>query len=621
MYDDENLMTPADLERLGADWLDRIRQSEKREEDWIKQAQQAEKAYLSDAGTSVVGGKVYDFNILHSNIETMLPAVFNSSPMPDIRERFRVGNETPEAAVSKEVAQVLERTILLQTDDAALVTEAEGLTQDALLAGRGVLRIKFEADEEIIPGQPVIDPMTGMPMIAEDGMPLMGPDDVRIVNERVIYEAVSWRDYREGPAKRWKDVPWVAFRHCIPWEQVEDIRDPEIKAILAGGDTTYDRPNGKADTHIWEIWCKDTRRVYMIVAGSGEVLSIQDDPMELSQFFPCVQPAQPVMATGTRTPVCPFTIWRPLAEELEKITRRINRITEGLKVRGLTIGSMEDLERLAQADDNTLVVASGIEGFVSAGGNLDNAIAWWPIERAIQVLRELYSAREQTKAMIYEITGISDIIRGDSRASETATAQSIKAQFASLRIMKLQNMIERACRDIFVLTAEVICTKFSIETLQQITGIPITPPMAQMLQSSLNHYRIDVESDSTVRADLGRRRGEIAEFLQGTATYFSTMAPIVQQAPPLAGPIMNMYAAFARQFSLGRQAENALEQMVEMAQQAAQQPPPPDPRAIAAEARAKAEAEKVEVAKGRLQLDENVATFNAAARAAQLGGM
>jgi hypothetical protein len=124
-----------------------------------------------------------------------------------------------------------------------------------------------------------------------------------------------------------------------------------------------------------------------------------------------------------------------------------------------------------------------------------------------------------------------------------------------------------------------------------------------------------------VRADLGRRKGEIAEFLQGTASYFSTMAPIVQQAPQMAGPIMEMYAAFARQFSLGRQAEDALETMIELSQQAAQQPPqppPPDPRVIAAETRAQAEAEKVEVAKGRLQLDEQVATFDAAAKAMQL---
>ena len=613
-------MTKGDLERLGAQWIDRIRQSEKREESWRKDAAQAEKAYLADTDTMISGGKTYDFNILHSNIETMVPAVFNTSPLPDIRERFRVGKETPEAAVAKEVAQVLERAILLQTDDGALMAEAEGMTQDALLSGRGVVRIRFEADEEVIPGQPILDPMTGQMMAGEDGFPLMGPDEVRVTNERAIYEVVSWRDYRQGPAKRWRDVPWVVFQHCIPHEEVEEIRDPEIKAILTAGEQKADQPETDGDAHIWEIWCKQTRRVYMIVAGSGEVLSIQDDPMELRGFFPCAQPVQPITGTGSLTPVCPFTIYRKLADELEQITKRINFITQGLKVRGIIAGSMEDIERLSQAGDNELTVAANLEQFVSAGG-LSNAIAWWPIDMAVAVLRELYQAREQTKAMIYEITGISDIVRGQGKASETATAQSIKSQFANLRIRKLQNQIERACRDIFVLTAEVICTKFSVETLQRMTGIQIGPEAAQMLQTALDHYRIDVESDSTVRADLGRRKGEIAEFLQGTASYFSTMAPIVQQAPQMAGPIMDMYAAFARQFSLGRQAEDALETMIELSQQAAQQPPqppPPDPRVIAAEARAQAEAEKVEVAKGRLQLDEQVATFDAAAKAMQL---
>jgi hypothetical protein len=45
--------------------------------------------------------------------------------------------------------------------------------------------------------------------------------------------------------------------------------------------------------------------------------------------------------------------------------------------------------------------------------------------------------------MIYEVTGISDIVRGQGNAQETATAQEIKSQWGSLRIRKLQKQIER----------------------------------------------------------------------------------------------------------------------------------------------------------------------------------
>jgi hypothetical protein len=583
-YDDAPpAMTEAELERIGKKWMDKIHAADRREEDWFKQAESAEKAYLSDA-ESEGPGKVYDFNILHSNIETMVPAVYNSTPVPDIRERFRLGRETPESAVSQAVAKVLERAIIVQSDDGALETELEDVTQDALLAGRGPIRVKFDAD------------------VQGEG------EAVTVSNERLSYEAISWRDYREGPARRWRDVPWVAFRHCLPWEQVQKIRDPELKEMLAVGGEGETEPEHDADTFIWEIWCKETRKVYKVVDASGDVLSIDDDPLGLRGFFPMPEPVQPIGTTGTRVPVAPFHIYKRLADELERLTRRIEAITNGLKVRGLIAGDGGDIASLAEAEDNELVPIANLEGFAASGG-LDKAIAWWPVDKAIQVLRELYTSRDQTKAMIYEVTGISDIVRGQGNAQETATAQEIKSQWGSLRIKKLQRQIERCARDIFVISAELICAKFSPATLTKMTGVPITPEMAQMLTAPLDHYRIDVESDSTVRADLSRRKGEMNEFLQGTGAFFSTMAPVIQQAPTIAGPVTDLYASFARQFNLGKQAEDSLEQMVEAAKAASQQAqqgagePSPEEQAAKAEMEAKQADLQLKQQEGQMKLE------------------
>ncbi len=568
----ENPYNAQDLREMGQKWLEKIRAAEKRDESWKKDAEAASKAFLND-NESDDSGKVYDFNILHSNVETIAPAVYNSTPIPDVRERFRTGDDNPESAISRLVAQVIERAIMVQIDDGALDSEMEFAVQDALVAGRGIIRLRFDADEMEIPGEPVIDPMTGAPAIDEMGQPMMGEPQVQIANERLAFEVVSWRDYREGPARRWEDVPWVAYRHCIPWEEVQGMQDEQIKEALAVGGTdtaNSEQPSADADTFLWEVWCKETRTVKMIVDHSGEVLSITDDPMGLPQFFCQSKPLQPVTASGRRTPVVPFSVYKKLADELDTISRRIIAITSGLKVRGLIVGDAASLEALAQAGDNTLIPIANLEGLAQTGG-LDNAITWWPVEQAVKVLRELYINRETTKNMIYEITGISDIVRGQGKASETATAQEIKSQWGSLRIRKLQRMVERAVREVFVLCSEVISSKFSPETLQQMTGIEIPPEAAQMLSAPLDHYRIDVESDSTVRADLSRRKGEMGEFLQGTAAFFSTMAPVVAQAPSMAGPVAEMYAAFARQFSLGKQAEDAIEQMSAMAKQQAEE--------------------------------------------------
>jgi len=611
-------MTADELKRMGKKWLDKIKAAEKREKAWTDEAEKAEKAYLAN-DSDKTEGKLYEFNILHSNIETMVPAVFNSAPVPDIRERFRTGASDPNTAAARTVAQIIERAISVQVDDSALVIEMEELTQDALLPGRGVIRVRFEADEEELPGQPIVDPFTGQPMLDPmTGAPMMGEPQIVITNERLAYECVSWRDYREGPANRWQDVPWVGFRHRIPWEEVQRIQDPEIKAILAVAGTEGEvEPESDADTEIWEIWCKHSGNVYMITAENGDVLSITPDPLGLKGFFPNARPVQPISATGDRRPVCPFTIYKPLADELERLTKRIRFITEGLKVRGFVAGDSADFERLSEAEDNQLITLSNLEAYAATGG-IEKAIAWWPVDKAIQVLRELYAAREQTKSMIYEVTGISDIIRGESNASETATAQQIKSQWGSLRIRKLQQQIERCAREVFVISAELICSKFSPQTLSKMTGIQIDEQAAALLSQPLDNYRIDVESDSTIRADLSRAKGEMGEFLQGTAAFFGAMTPIVQQAPALAGPVAEIFAAFSRQFNLGKQAEDALEEMAASAKQQASQPQGPSPEQMKMEADAKAKDRELGIKEKDLQLREASAEFDAVAQLARL---
>lgn len=567
----------ASMEELGRKWMERIRSAQKREERWRREAEKAEKAYLNDE-ESDAEGKTYDFNILHSNVETIVPSLYNSTPAPDIRERFRVGPESPETNTARTVAQIYERGISYYIDDSKLDAEMEALAQDAFVAGRGILRLRFNAD--VMPG----------------------PEGQQIVtNERVEYEAVSWRDYCEGPAQRWGDVPWVAFASSVPEEEVERIRDPEIKAKLATGRDPSAEPvlsegGDDGDVRLWQIWDKDRKRVLMLVEHSAEILSMRPDPLQLPQFFPMCPPVQPIVATNRRMPVSPFTIYRKLADELERITRRINAIIDGLRVRGIISADVAAIEALADAEDNTLIPVQNIEGLAQQGG-LEKAIAWWPIQHAITVLRELYSAREQTKTQIYEITGISDIIRGQGKASETATAQNIKTQWGSLRIKRLQRLIERTVRSAFVLTAELMSTKVSPQTLQKISGIEVPPDAAQMLQAPLDHYRVDVESDSTVRADLARQREEMAGFLQGTGQFFGVMGPLIKEKPELAAPAAEIYAAFARIFSLGKQAEDAIEGMTQMARQAAaqhgQQPKPEE----------KAEQAKMQVEMQKLQME------------------
>ena len=573
--------------------LERIRAAEKREKDWMDDAYAAEKAYAQDSKSKDAGnGKVYDFNILHSNVETIVPAIYNSTPSPDIRPRRVEASgqipkepkppqqpQGPEGAPPdpqammqfqqamaqyqqeaqafeakkqmdedvRNYARLMERAITIQIDDNALDTEVESVAQDGFLAGRGIPRIRYHAEFD-----------------EEDNRK----------SERLSFEAVSWRDYREGPAKRWEGVPWTAYKVCIAKETYDRMADKDLLEGQKNGENPPTSEKEDDDIDVWEYWDKLKGTVCFVREDNGKVFKEIEDPLGLPGFFPSPKPLQPICLTGKRTPVCPFSIYKKLADELDETTKRINKIMKGLKVRGVIAGNASALVELATADDNEIRVLADVEQLIQTGG-LDKAIAWWPVEQAIKVLAQLYANREQLKQSIYEITGISDIVRGASQSGETATAQQIKTQWGSLRIKKMQTLIERMVRDMFVMSAHILVTKFDPQTLTEMTGIEITPGIQQLMQEDIaKQFRINVETDSTVRADLTQKKKEMAEFLAGSAQFFQTSAGIVQQQPAAAEPLAEVYAASARMFRLGKEAEDALERFTMMAKEMANNPPP-----------------------------------------------
>lgn len=563
----EDKLTGQQLRKLGEKWIKKIRKRLKDEDAWRQDAKEAVTAYTMDEDSDT--GRPLEFNIVFSNIETIVPAIYNSSPVPDIRKRY--GDDDK---VARKFADILERGITIQIDDNKLDCEMEKAALDANLAGRGIIRLRFEAAES--DGEDELE--------AEGG-------------EKIVPTAWSWKDFVMGRAQRWEDVAWVAFRHCIDRDEYDAMVDDDIvqgQGFDEAGKTKPLLDEDSDDVVVWEVWCKTKKTVKFIRDDDGMVFKMVEDPLGLPGFFPMAEPIQPISVAGSMMPVCPFKAYKRLARELDRITQRINKIMSGLKVRGGIVGDAKSIASIADADDNELITLDNLEQIAATKG-LDGAITWWPVEQAIVVLRELYQQREMVKQSIYEITGISDIVRGASNSQETATAQQIKSQWGSLRIQRLQKLIQRQARDLFVHMADILATKFSPMTLQEMTGIriipgpdmaptPMDPPEVQQAKAKaleetmqlmemfnnpdLRTYSIDIESDSTIRADMQRIKGEMTEFLNATASYFATMAPIIQTSPGAAVSVAEIYGSFARNYKLGRQAEAALDNMIDSAKKA-----------------------------------------------------
>lgn len=559
--DRSEIQDERDLARL---WLEQLALAHREEESWRDKAQSVLDVYRSQKSEPGLKApyKKSIFNILYSNTEILVPAVFNSEPVPDVRERWSDGDP-----VAKEASQILTRALSYTIEDGQMGEAATGVTFDMLLQGRGVARVDFQPPSET------------------------GP-------ETITYRLVQWDDFRRGPGKAWSDVTWVAFRHYLTREEVAQVNpqaaeEIDLESELAGIDKVERRegtpvPEVFKRAEVWEVWDKDTRQVlYMAKSWPDAPLKVLEDPFGLKDFFPVPQPAYAVRSTNSLIPVELYSYYNELANELDTITRRLRALTAALKWRGFYAdpNAGDFLEKLEGLRDGQIApISNAMQALQQGGGDLSKSFFFMPLKECAEVLIQLVQQRESVKQTIYEITGVSDVLRGASNAEETATAQQIKANWGSLRISKMQGEIARVCRDLMRLAAEIMAEHFSPETLMSMTGVqPQNPQVFDLLKNdTMRRFRIDVETDSTIRADLQRQQQNIGQFVTGLGSFFQSIGPAVQTGMfpiPLAA---EMLSAFSRPFRLGKGVEEMLDRLPEMvAQQQAQQQamPQADPNA------------------------------------------
>jgi hypothetical protein len=219
------------------------------------------------------------------------------------------------------------------------------------------------------------------------------------------------------------------------------------------------------------------------------------------------------------------------------------------------------------------------------GGGLDKLIHWFPLDPLVKALAQLYLQRDNVKAQIFEVTGMADIMRGQTDPNETAAAQQLKAQWGALRIQERQQEVQRFVRDLFRLKAEIMCQKYTPDTWALILGVPLSEPALQVMQSdALRLLKVDIETDSTIQGDSARNQKQMAEFVNGMGLMLQSLAPAMQMG--VIDPVTSatMLQSLCRQFNLGKSVEDSFDALTQMAQQKMQQPPPPNPEQMKAEA-------------------------------------
>lgn len=564
--------------------LDRIYDSLRLERYFRERGQKIQQIYKGklDARGNHLGESLHTkvrFNILNANTGILLPSLFSKPPEPDVRAR--AARPSP---FEQEAAKVLEDMCSVFLDNTETYEQLKASVKEMLLPGRGTCRVRWD---------PLIDIQQIMSETGGEPMTVMNK-----LLDRLYVEHVYWEDYTHESVGKWSDCGWVAYRHLFTEEEFDEhfSNSKSYQMFRAKGKTdeifkwtdftanftkevgerqTFKETNELQDhilkAMVWEYWDKSTREVIWICHDmNGHILRIDPDPLELENFFPSPQPLQAVTTTDTMLPTSEYEIYQDLAVEIDAASDRINSIVRRIKVRGAYNGSQEGLANILQSEDGLMTAVEGLDidhdisKHIYIISNADNVAA----------LQALYQARHESKQAMYEVTGISDIVRGQSRASETLGAQRIKSQFANLRIQDRKDAVENFCRDIIRIMCEIIASQFDGQSFAYYLGYqPHPQTLALLSNAGLRMTRIDVESDSTVAAD---EQGEIeamSALTQSLAVAMQQLIPLVTQGVmpmPVAVEFLKM---LIKPFKHSREVMALLDQYVAMLQQQTQPQP------------------------------------------------
>jgi hypothetical protein len=327
-------------------------------------------------------------------------------------------------------------------------------------------------------------------------------------------------------------------------------------------------------------------------------------------------------------------------DEIDQLTARIHALADALRVKGFyPSGGAEVAEAIqtAMAMENDSVMTVPIANWAAFGGTKE-VIIWLPITDIATTITALVALRKQIIEDVYQVMGLSDIMRGATEAQETLGAQQLKSQYGSTRIRDKQQELVRIARDLVEITLEIITGHFSEKTIiemsqtqlptnemkaqglqmlqqqgmqlmqqAQQTGQPPDQDQMMVLQAEMKKlqerpttdqiftflqdnkarsFTLDIETDSTIMVDEMGEKQRRTEFVQALGSLIPQLATMVQTEPKMANVAAEILKFSTSAFRAGRPLDGAIDEMTEMMKAKSDQPKGDDP----------------ETAKGKIQI-------------------
>ena len=602
-----------------ARWQAEIQAAEKELEKWKRNGRKIVKQFRAERVNASGVDVNFDrkFNLFSANVNILQTALLNQQPQPTVNREFK----DPQDDVGRVACEILERAISAH-NNRNFRTQGilKQVVQDMLTAGAGCSWHTYKADIETRTEGP-----TGDELAANPQAEAIEYDEV--VSESLRDDYVYWEDLLWSPSRCWEEVRWLARKIYMTRDQLIE-RFGEERGKQVALDYTPRKNESLVETKnpvfqqaiIYEIWDKDSEKVIWFSKGFDDILDEKDDFLELDDFFPCPKPLFATVSNGQLIPIPDYDYARDQYRELNEINTRVALLVRACRVAGVydkASGAVTNV--LSNATENVLVPVDQWAAFAEKGG-LKGVMDFLPLDQIVKTLEQLLKAREDVKQQIYEVTGMSDIIRGASKASETLGAQKIKAQYASMRIQERQKAVVEYCSTFFNIQVQLMRKHMGIEEIAKLAQVQFMAEDSELLVQAVQLIknpefilRCRVESDTLSDIDFQAEKQDRLDYMMTITNYLKeTMQTI--RGDPLLGPFLMQLLQFSLAgFKIGKKFEGELDRTFNQIQQRLANPQPPQP--TPEQQKAQAEMQKMQA---EMQLKMQLAQQDAQAKGQEM---
>ena len=570
---------------MAALWGAEIKSANKYLKEFKKDAKQIEERYLDKRGP--YQQSEFRVNLFWSTMQVVLSSLYAQPPKADAKRLYDDPNDEASRVGGEILGRLLNNDI--QKDGSSSNAAIRTAVQDWSIVGMGQVWARYDVKTSIETFGEVQDPVTGEVLIPAEEVE-------KIEDEDALIEWIHWDDFLYSPARIWEEVRWVARRVYMTREQLiarfgEEIgkrvpmtAKPATKTTAEDG-TTQPLPKDPWNrAEVYEIWDKRTKMVYWYNQGCDYLLDQREDPLELTDFFPCPAPMMANLTSSALLPRADYIMAQGQFEQMDELNTRATWLTRAMKVVGVYDKTAEGVQRmLSQAIENQLIPVDNWAMFAEAGG-VKGKIDWLPLDLVSATIERLKVFQDGVKAQIYEVLGISDIMRGSTKASETASAQQIKAQFGSTRMQLKQYAVAKFVQQALGIKSEIICRWFQPETIVKRSNIMLSPD-AQFAQPAIellknveeSRYRIQIEADSMSLIDRKAQIDSYTGMLTAVGQAMQQATPLIEKVPEAAPAMFGIIKSFIAKFQASEELEGMFDQAINALQQKAATPAQPDP--------------------------------------------